>query len=58
MLRAVTWLPDWVTAAFQALVTRWSPGQVQVTVQPLTGVDEVLVTVTSAVKPLFQVLAT
>ena len=43
--------PVWVTVAFQALVTFWSPGKVQVSVQPLIGVVPVLVTVRFAVNP-------
>ena len=37
MLRAVTDVPDWLTVAFQPLVTRWSPAYVQVTVQLATA---------------------
>src|SRR5690348_11828934 len=55
MLRAVTAAPDWVTVALHAEVTRWLPGNDQVSVQPLIGLLPVLATVRSAVKPVFQV---
>jgi len=51
MLTAVTELPVWVTVAFQPLVTFWSPGNFQPTVQPVQADELVLPTVTLAVKP-------
>src|SRR5436190_1430132 len=51
MLTAVTAGPDWVTVAFQAFVTCWSPGKLQPRLQLLTVVVPVLVTVTFAVNP-------
>ena len=51
MFTAVAELPDCVTVAFQALVTFWSPGNFQPTVQPVQAVVPVFATVTLAVKP-------
>ncbi|GIJ80352.1 hypothetical protein Xph01_47840 [Micromonospora phaseoli] len=50
MFVAVTWLPDEVTVAFQAWVTRWPDGNVQARFQPFIGSPR-LVTFTLAVKP-------
>ena len=47
---AVTFGPDWVSAAFQIWVTCWFPGNIQVTVHAVTGLPR-LVTDTLAVKP-------
>jgi hypothetical protein len=48
---AVTLLPFWLTVAFQALVIRWSPGNVKVSCQLLTGALPVSAMVTFATKP-------
>jgi len=50
-LVAVAVVAVWVRVAFQALVTFWSPGKVQVRVQPLMVVVPVLVMVRLAVNP-------
>ena len=44
-------MPDWVTVAFHALVTFWSPGKLKVSVQPLTAAVPVSLMVTLAVNP-------
>ena len=49
----MTVLPDWVTVAFQPLVTRWLPAKLQDTTQPLIA-GPLLVTRTSAVKPVLH----
>ena len=51
MLVALTAWPDWVTVAFQAEVSFWSPAKEKPTVQPLTALVPVLLTTTFAVKP-------
>ena len=51
MFTAVTEVPDWVTVAFYALVTFWSPGNFQPTVHAVHGAEPVFATVTFAVKP-------
>ena len=43
--------PVWVTCAFHALVIFWSPGYVNVAVQPAHALVPVLLSVTFAVKP-------
>ena len=48
---AVTASPLWLVAVPQALVIFWSPGNVNRSVQPLTGVVPVLPMVTLATKP-------
>ena len=48
---ALTLSPLWVVVALQALVIFWSPGKVEVVVQPLMAVVPLLVMVTLAVKP-------
>jgi hypothetical protein len=55
-LVAVTAVPLELTVAFQLLVMAWLPGQVQVTFQDLVATVPVLVTVTLAMKPVFQLL--
>lgn len=55
---AVTFSVDWTKVAFQRLVICWSPGKVQVSVQPLIGAVPVLVTTTCAWKPLLHELTT
>jgi uncharacterized membrane protein YgcG len=57
-LVAVTVAPVWVYVAFHMFVTCWEPDQVQVTFQDFTAVVEVLVTFTSALKPVPQSLVT
>jgi hypothetical protein len=52
----VTAAPDWVTAAFHAEVTRWSPPKAQPSRHEVTAGPR-LVTVTCAVKPPVQSLA-
>src|SRR5215469_15122728 len=51
MFVAVTADPLWVTVAFQALVTFWSPGNVHFSDQLLSALVPVLLMVTLAVKP-------
>jgi len=51
MLTAVSVAPFWLTVAFQALATFWSPGKVNASVQPLIVDVPVLAMVTLAVKP-------
>ena len=46
----------WNPNVAPALVTRWLPGQAQASDQPLMAVLPVLVTVTSAVNPVSQLL--
>src|SRR5579859_7902783 len=58
MLVAVSLWPLCWQLAFHMLVTCWLPGQLQVTFQELVGVVPVFATVTLAVKPLPQSLAT
>jgi hypothetical protein len=48
---AVTAAPDWVTVAFQAFVTFWSPGNENVSVQVLIALVPVLLMVRLAVNP-------
>src|SRR4051795_5150837 len=50
-LAALTFGPLCVSAAFQKLVTFWSPAYAQVSVQPLIAVAPTLVIVTLAVNP-------
>jgi hypothetical protein len=47
----VTAAPDWLNVAFQAFVTRWSPPNVNRSVQSVIGAEPVLVIVTLATKP-------
>src|SRR5262245_59131228 len=58
MFRAVTDCPLWVTVAFQDDVICWLPAKLQASAQPLIAALPVLVMVTSAVNPLFQVFGT
>ena len=51
MLTAVTVAPFWLTLAFQALATFWSPGKANTSVQPLIVDVPVSAMVTLAVKP-------
>ena len=51
MLVAVTYSMLWVSVAFHALVTFWSPPKVNVTVQPVSALLPVLVTVTPPTNP-------
>jgi hypothetical protein len=55
-LAAVTAVPVWVTVAFQPLLIRWSPANVQDSVHAVTGAPP-LVTCTSVVKPVDHWLA-
>src|SRR5687767_1924530 len=50
MFVAVTWLPDAVTVAFHAWVTRWPDGNVHPRFQPVMGSPR-FVTATFPVKP-------
>src|SRR5687767_15454142 len=47
-------VPVWVSLPFHSELIVWSPGLVQVTVQPFSRAVPVLVTVTSAWKPPCQ----
>ena len=47
----------WVSAAFHSLVTCWSPPNVNVTVQPVSAMLPVSVTVTLATNPPVHWLA-
>ena len=52
-----TAVPDWVSLPFHSELIMWSPGLVQVTVQPFNRAAPVLATVTSAWNPPCQVPA-
>ncbi|CAM5638852.1 hypothetical protein SFUMM280S_10197 [Streptomyces fumanus] len=54
---ARTCRPSWVTLAFQAEFTFWSPGKANSSFQPLTGAVPVLRTVTSALNEVPQSLS-
>jgi hypothetical protein len=52
----VTFSPDWLNVAFHRLEIFWSPGNVQVSVQPPIGAVPVSVSVTCAWNPPGQEL--